>query len=87
MAGFSVPFSRGFNFSKWFEFRKVEDIQFDRITEQDFAYVKSIGADVIRLPISVHNFTNGGPEYLIDHKLMEYLDIAVTGRRNTSCTF
>jgi len=77
MAGFKIPFSRGVNFSKWFEFRSVEDIKFDRITEQDFAYVKSMGADVIRVPVAVHNFTSGAPEYAIDHKLIKYLDTAV----------
>jgi len=77
MAGFKVPFSRGVNFSKWFEYRSVEDIKFERITEQDFAYVKSIGADVIRLPVALHNFTGGAPEYTIDDRLIKYLDSAV----------
>jgi endoglucanase len=75
MAGLKIPFSRGFNFSKWFEFRSVQEIQFDRFTEQDFINVRSIGADVIRLPIAMHNFTNG--EYTLDPVWMKYLDTAV----------
>jgi endoglucanase len=70
-----VPFSRGFNFSKWFEFRSVREIKFDRFTEQDFINVKSIGADVIRLPIAAHNFIN--EKYVLDPALMKYLDTAV----------
>jgi endoglucanase len=73
----SVPFSRGVNFSKWFEFRSVEEIQFDRFVEQDFINVKSMGADVIRVPIAVHNFTKGAPEHIIDPVLINYLDSAV----------
>ena len=73
----SVPFSRGVNFSKWFEFRSVEEIQFDRFVEQDFINVKNMGADVIRVPIAVHNFTKGAPEHIIDPVLIKYLDSAV----------
>jgi endoglucanase len=75
MASITVPFSRGFNFSKWFEFRSVQEIQFDRFTEQDFANVKRLGADVIRLPVAMHNFING--EYSLDPVLFKYLDTAV----------
>jgi endoglucanase len=75
MPALKIPFSRGFNFSKWFESRSVQEIQFDRFTEQDFLNVKSIGADVIRLPIALHNFTNG--EHTLDPVLIKYLDTAV----------
>jgi len=74
---FTVNFSRGFNFSKWFEFKSVEDIQFERFVEQDFANVKSIGADVVRLPIAMHNFTSGAPDYVLDPVFIKYLDSAV----------
>jgi endoglucanase len=70
-----VPFSRGFNFSKWFEFRTVQDIQIDRFIEQDFINVKSIGADVIRLPIAMHNFITGENE--LEPVFIKYLDTAV----------
>ncbi|MCL1959753.1 MAG: glycoside hydrolase family 5 protein [Spirochaetes bacterium] len=74
---FTVKFSRGVNFSKWFEFKSVRDIQFERFVEQDFANVKSIGSDVVRLPIAMHNFTSGAPGYTIDPVFIKYLDSAV----------
>jgi endoglucanase len=73
----TVKFSRGVNFSKWFEFRRVQDIQFERFVEQDFANVKSMGADVVRLPIAMHNFTSGAPDYTLDPVFIKYLDSAV----------
>ena len=70
------PFSRGFNFSKWFEAPDIRKIKFNRFTEQDFINVKSLGADVIRLPIAVHNYTLGAPDYTLEPLLVQYLDAA-----------
>jgi endoglucanase len=65
------------NFSAWFEARSVKEIRFTKYTEQDFANVKSLGADVIRLPIAMHNFTLGAPEHALDPAFLNYLDAAV----------
>jgi endoglucanase len=72
-----MVFTRGVNFSKWFEFRSVKEIRFANFVEQDFADVKSLGADVIRLPIAMHNFTLGAPDYTLDPLLVQYLNTAV----------
>jgi endoglucanase len=72
-----APFSRGVNFSQWFETSNAEAIQFTRYIEQDFINVKSLGADVIRLPIKMHSMTLGAPEYTLDPLLLKFLDIAV----------
>ena len=72
-----IPFSRGFNFSKWFEAPDMRAVKFTRFVEQDFINVKSLGADVIRLPIAVHNYTLGAPGYALDPLLAQYLDAAV----------
>ena len=73
----SVPFSRGVNFSKWFEFRTIQEIPFTNFVEQDFADVSSIGGDVIRLPVPFHNFTDGDTEHTLNPQLIKYLDFAV----------
>jgi len=73
----ATRFSRGVNFSQWFEFRTVQDIRFNNFVEQDFANVKSLGADVVRVPIALHNYTLGGPDYTVDPALVKYLDTAV----------
>ena len=73
----SVPFSRGVNFPKWFESRSFKDIVSDKYVEQDFADVKSLGADVIRLPAAFHNFTLGDGDYTLEPGFFKYLDTAV----------
>jgi len=72
-----APFSRGVNFSQWFEGPNAQAIQFNRYIEQDFINVKSMGADVIRLPITMHSMTGGVPEYVLDPLLLKFLDTAV----------
>jgi len=74
---YSAPFSRGVNFSTWFEASSAQGIQFTRYAEQDFADVKSMGADHIRLPVNMHAMTGGAPGYALDPLLLQFLDIAV----------
>jgi len=73
----TTPFSRGVNFSGWFESFSANSIPFTRYTEQDFIDVKYLGVDVIRLPIRMHSMTGGAPDYKLDPLLLEFLDIAV----------
>ncbi|MCL2180282.1 MAG: glycoside hydrolase family 5 protein [Treponema sp.] len=73
----STPFSRGVNFSGWFEADSPGAIPFTKYTEQDFADVKSLGADVIRLPVKMHSMTSGAPSYTFDPLFLRFLDRAV----------
>jgi endoglucanase len=73
----AVPFSKGVNFSNWFEFiNNAKSIQFNRYVEQTFADVKSLGFDVIRLPLDFFLFTST-PDYVIDPLFFKFLDRAV----------
>jgi len=73
----SAPFSKGVNFSDWFESNNAGGIPFTKYTEQDFIDVKSLGADVIRLPVKMHSMTGGAPNYTLDPLLVKFLKIAV----------
>jgi endoglucanase len=73
----TAPFSKGVNFSLWFEFSSAQSINFTRYTEQDFADVKSLGVDVIRLPVRLHDMTDGAPNYTVDPLLFKFLDTAL----------
>jgi len=73
----SAPFSKGVNFSGWFESFSAEGIPFTSYTEQDFIDVKSLGVDVIRLPIKMHSMTSGEPHYTVNPLLFKFLDIVV----------
>lgn len=71
-----LPFSKGLNFSKWFEAPSPQAIDFSKITEQDFINVKSIGVDIIRLPVKLHNMAEGD-SYVLDSHFLDLLDRAV----------
>lgn len=72
-----VPFSRGPNLTGWFQVNSPRQIQFSKYTRQDFERIKSLGMDVIRLPINLHFMTNGEPDYTLDPLFLEFLDQAV----------
>jgi endoglucanase len=72
-----VPFSRGVTFSHWFEAPNVQGIQTNRFIEKDFADVKKLGVEVIRLPVNLNCMTSGAPDYIIDPFLLKLLDEAV----------
>ena len=65
------------NFSGWFEAYSAQGIPFTRYAEEDFAHVKSLGADVVRLPVRMHSMTAGAPSYTLDPLLLGFLDCAV----------
>jgi endoglucanase len=72
-----LPFSRGVNFSQWFEAPSARAIPFTKYSEQDFKDVKSIGVDVVRLPIRLHDMAGGAPDYTLDPLFLNFLDQVV----------
>lgn len=72
-----TPFNRGVNLTNWFQVGSAGQIQFTRYTRQDFENIKSLGCDVIRLPINLHYMTDGAPEYTLDPLFLDLLDEAV----------
>ena len=73
-----APFSRGINLTGWFQVSSPGQIQFTRFTRQDISNIKSLGCDVIRLPVNMHAMTSGSPSYTIDPLLFVFLDSVVT---------
>jgi endoglucanase len=76
-ADHSLPFSKGVNFTGWFESSNAGGIPFTKYTEQDFKDAKSLGVEIIRLPVKMHSMTNGAPNYTLDPLLVKFLKIAV----------
>ena len=73
-----APFSRGINLTGWFQTSGPRAIQFTKFTKKDIANIKSLGCDVIRLPINIHAMTSGSPSYTLDPLYFAFLDSAVT---------
>ena len=48
---YKAPFTKGVNFTEWLEFKTPEQIDRDWFTRADFENARSLGADVVRLPI------------------------------------
>jgi len=73
-----APFSKGVNLTGWFQVNSPGQIQFTKYTKQDLINIKSLGCDVIRLPIGLHEMTLGSPDYIIDPLFFHFMDSVVT---------
>lgn len=69
-----APFSRGVNLTGWLQVDGPRQIPFSRFGRQDLVNIKSLGCDVIRLPINLHAMTSGAPDFTIDPLFFELLD-------------
>ena len=72
-----TPFKHGVNLTSWFQTTSAKKIQFTKYTKKDFENVKSLGCDVIRLPINLFYMAGEKPDYKIDPLFFTYLDQAV----------
>jgi endoglucanase len=72
-----TTFNRGINLTNWFQANSAAQIQFTKYTKKDFEQIKSLGCDVIRLPINLHFMTKGAPDYTLDLLFLSMLDQAV----------
>ena len=70
----TLPFTKGVNLTNWFQVNEVGQIQINKYTKKDFEQVKSLGCDVIRLPIHLHSHTSGQPNFEVNPLLFEFLD-------------
>lgn len=73
-----APFTRGVNLTGWFQAESPKQIQFTKYTKHDLQNIKSLGADVIRLPINLHAMTSGAPSYTYDPLFLMFLDSVVS---------
>jgi len=73
-----LPFSKGINLTGWFQTSNINQVQFGEYTKQDFINIKSLGCDLIRLPINLHAMTSGAPDYTIDPLFLIFMDQIVS---------
>jgi len=73
-----APFSRGVNLTGWFQTDSPQQIQFTKFTKQDIIDIKSLGCDVIRLPVNMNSMTGGSPSYTLDPLYLSFQDSVVT---------
>ncbi|HDS08134.1 MAG TPA: T9SS type A sorting domain-containing protein [Bacteroides sp.] len=68
-----APFHRGVNLTSWFQASGPREVQYTKYSMEDFVNIKSLGFDVIRLPINLHHMTGGEPDYILDGLFLENL--------------
>jgi len=68
-----TPFHRGVNLTNWFQAAGPRQVQYNKYGKEDFENIKSLGFDVIRLPINLHFMTSGEPDYTLDTVFVEFL--------------
>ncbi len=73
----ALPFSKGVNLTNWFQANSPGSIDFSKYTYEDFSDIKTLGVDVIRLPINLHSMTQGAPDYSLDPLFLFFLDKVV----------
>ena len=73
-----APFSRGVNLTGWFQVDSPQQIQFTKFTKQDIINIKSLGCNVIRLPVNLHSMTSGSPAYTLDPLYLSFQDSVVS---------
>ena len=74
-----VPFHKGVNLSGWFKnVPNTGQIQVKQYNQTDFNHLKTLGCDVVRLPIKLFNFVGASPDYTVDPLFFELLDQVVT---------
>jgi endoglucanase len=68
-----APFHRGVNLTNWFQAPGPRQVQYNKYGKEDFENIKSLGFDVIRLPINLHYMTSGEPDYTLDSVFLKFL--------------
>ena len=81
-----LPFTKGQSnklVSSWLLWK----YRFSKYTYEDFVDIKSLGVDVIRVPINLHSMTQGAPDYTWIHSfLFSWIRWSI-GRKNWICIF
>ena len=71
-------FKRGVNLTGWLQKSGAHQIHFTQFSKQDLIEIKSLGCDVIRLPINLHAMAGDAPDHTIDPLFFYFLDQIVS---------
>lgn len=81
------PMSRGVNLTGWFDqATNTRSLPFEKYSRKDLENIKSLGCDVVRLPVNLHYFTSGAPDYKIDTLLINYLSQVIQWTQDLGLT-
>lgn len=72
-----MPFTKGLNLSGWLEGYDNSNWKSELFGRQDFEDIKSLGVEIVRIPIFFEEFSSGEPDYIVEDWLWKKLDNAV----------
>ena len=73
----TMPYTKGLNLSEWLEVGGFGNIRKCIYGKQDFENIKSLGVEIIRVPIWFEEFSSGEPDYIVEDWLWETIDNAI----------
>lgn len=73
----TMPFTKGLNLTGWLEGYNNSNWRSDLFGKQDFEDIKSLGVEIVRIPIFFEEFSSGSPDYIVEDWLWEKIDKAV----------
>ncbi len=73
----TMPFSKGVNLSQWLEPFSGGNSTSTMFSKQDFIDMKSLGVEIVRIPIHFEEFSSGKPDYVIPQWLFTKIDNAI----------
>ena len=72
-----MPFTKGLNLTGWLEGYDNSNWRSELFGRQDFEDIKSLGVEIVRIPIFFEEFSSGEPDYIVEDWLWEKIDNAV----------
>lgn len=73
----SLPFTKGLNLSGWLEPFGISNSSASYFGKADFEDIKSLGVEILRVPIHFEEWSSGKPDYIIPDWLWKKIDEAV----------
>ena len=73
----TMPYAKGLNLSEWLEVGGFGNVRKCIYGKQDFENIKSLGVEIIRVPIWFEEFSSGKPDYIVEDWLWESIDNAI----------
>lgn len=69
-----LPFTKGINLPGWLEYNRLNTFRYGK---HDFENLKSMGVEIVRLPVWFEVWNDGSPEYKIVPECFDMIDKAV----------
>lgn len=73
----TMPFTKGLNLSGWLEPFGVSNATSTYYGKSDFEDIKSLGVEIVRIPIHFEEWSSGKPDYIVPDWLWNKIDDAI----------